>query len=122
MLKTSFKPPAALQAPGPLQGGRRGGAGGGGGGFDEAAEAALRRRQAYALMALHGLLGAPDEARAGDVHAWRQRDRAAWALVPNDLIARRMLADVLAAPYGANTVGARAASLVVLSFSGGAPG
>lgn len=67
------------------------------------AAAALARRQAYALMALHGIIGAPGDglvARAGDgsvTQVWEKREEAARALVPTEAIARRMLSDVLAA-------------------------
>jgi len=83
--------------------------------------AAIQRRQAYALMALHGLLGAPaaglgscSNAGGGDgdrgaaapaaaaaavAEAWRRREEVAKALMPKEGLARKMLADVLAVAH-----------------------
>ncbi|KAI8472554.1 MAG: hypothetical protein J3K34DRAFT_519599 [Monoraphidium minutum] len=106
VLKASFKPPpaAAPQVFARPAAKKRREAGGGAAGGDGAA--AARRRRAYALMAIHGLLGPPAAGLADGGAAWRGRGGAARRLVPNELIARGMLSDVLAAAdpaRGANT-------------------
>jgi hypothetical protein len=62
----------------------------------------IARRQAYALMALHGLLGAPTggaQAVGGGAPAaaWPAQREVSKAFLASEMLARRMVADVLAA-------------------------
>jgi hypothetical protein len=86
---------AALRPQGPQRGARRASA-------PPPPADAVARRQAYALMALHGLLGVPVASSGaggadGGAGAWAARREALKALLPTEMLARRMAADVLAA-------------------------
>ncbi len=100
VLKTSIKP---------VQGARRSSTRG-------MQTAAAQKRQAYALMALHGLLGAPAGGSSGGADAWRRREETAKALVPTEPLARRMLSDVLAVSHPDRATTVRVASWSMISL------